>query len=185
MWKLGCTSICKGKIIVMTSAPKLLIVWLLAFQAGSLHVWDRDFLLSAEKWEISQRSLGQTALQRARGADVQGYAHMVVDDHARTLQQLKDLMKKKGVSQPGLATEADVEGAHRLDSVSGAADFDREYISLMTADTQQWLKRFNQAAETADDRAVRAYASAVVPILEKEQQQAADLEKKMSKQPAR
>jgi len=166
----------------MTSVLKLSIGLLLAVQASSLHVWDRDFLLSAEKWEISQRSISQTALERARGADVQDYAHMVVDDHARTLPQLTALMKNKGVSQPGLATEAAVEGAHRLDSVSRAADFDHEYISLMTADTQQWLKRFSKAADTADDREIRAYASAVVPILQKEQQQAANLEKKFAKQ---
>ena len=148
---------------------------------GALPVWDRDFLLNAEKWEVAQRSLSQTALNRARGADVQNYAHTVVDDYSRTLQQLRDLMQKKGVSQPGLQTEADVEGAHRLDSVSGAQDFDREYMTIMAAETQQTLARFRQAAETADDREVRAYASAALPVIERAQQRAAELEKKLSK----
>jgi len=148
---------------------------------GTLPVWDRDFLLNAEKWEIQQQSLSRAALNRARGADVQGYARTVVDDYSRTLQQLRDLMQKKGVSQPGLETEADVQGAHRLDSVTGAEDFDREYITVMAAETQQTLARFRQAAETADDREVRAYASAVLPVVERQQEKAADLEKKLSK----
>ena len=67
---------------------------------GSLPVWDADFLVDAEKWESRQRGLTQAALNRARGADVQSYAQMVMDDHARTLQQLGDLMKKKGSAGP-------------------------------------------------------------------------------------
>jgi putative membrane protein len=144
-----------------------------------LPVWDQDFLVNAQKAEIRQGSLSRAALERAYGADVQSFARMIVDDHTRTLQQLTSLMNKKGVSQPGTATEASAEGKYRLDSLSGSA-FDDEYISLMAAETQQNVERFSRAAETADDREVRAYASSVLPLLEKEQQKAADLEKKLS-----
>jgi putative membrane protein len=148
--------------------------------APSLPVWDQDFLVNAQKAEIRQRSLSQVALNKAYGAGVQSFARMVVDDHTRTLQQLTDLMNKKGVSQPGTASEASAEGTYRLDSLSGSA-FDDEYISLMAAETQQNVERFKRAAETADDREVRAYASAVLPLFERERQKAADLEKKSSK----
>jgi putative membrane protein len=146
----------------------------------SLPVWDQDFLVNAQKAEIRQRSLSRVALNKAYGADVQSFARMVVDDHTRTLQQLINLMNKKGFSQPGTATEASAEGTYRLDSLSGSA-FDDEYISLMAAETQQNVERFRQVAETADDREVRAYASAVLPLFERERQKAADLEKKSSK----
>jgi putative membrane protein len=147
--------------------------------AGSLPVWDQDFLSNAEKSEIRQLSLSKVALDRARGSDVQAYARMVVDDHTRTLQGLRDLMNRKGVSRPGAATEANAEGEYRLDSVSGTAAFDHEYISLMAAETEQTQSRFKQAAETADDREVRAYASAVLPVIQRERDKAADLEKKL------
>jgi len=120
------------------------------------------------------------ALDRARGSDVQSYARMVVDDHRRTLQQLRDLMSKKSVSRPGLGTEATAEGEYRLDSVSGTSAFDHEYMSLMAAETEQTLGRFKQAAETADDREVRAYASGVLPVIEREQRKATEIEKKLS-----
>jgi len=149
--------------------------------AGSLPIWDKDFLLNAEQSEARQLSMSKVALDRAHGSDVQAYAHMVVDNHTRTLQQLRDLMNKKGASQPGSVTEANAEGEYRLDSASGTDAFDHEYISLMAAETEQTLGRFKQAAETADDREVRAYASAVLPVIEKEQRKAADLEKKLSK----
>jgi len=148
--------------------------------APPLPVWDQDFLVNAQKAEIRQASLSRTALDRAYGPDVQSFARMVVDDHTHTLQQLTRLMNKKGVSQPGTGPEANAEGKYRLDSVSGSA-FDDEYISLMAAETQQNVARFSQAAETADDREVRAYASAVLPLFKREQQKAADLENKLSK----
>jgi putative membrane protein len=146
---------------------------------GSLPVWDQDFLANAEKSQIRQLSLSKVALDRARGSDVQAYAQMVVDDHTRTSQQLRDLMNRKGVSRPGAGTEANAEGEYRLDSVSGTAAFDHEYISLMAAETEQTLNRFEQAAETADDREVRAFAVAVLPVVRRERDEAADLEKKL------
>ena len=148
--------------------------------ADSLPVWDQDFLSNAEKAEIGQLSLSKVALDRARGSDVQAYAQMIVDDHTRILQQLRDLMNKKGVARPGAATEANTEGKYRLDSVAGTSAFDHEYISLMAAETEQTLGRFRQAAETADDREVRAYATAVLPVIEKERQKAAELEKTLA-----
>jgi putative membrane protein len=147
--------------------------------APALPVWDQDFLVNAQRAETRQGSLSRTALNRAYGPDVQSFARMVVDDHTHTLQQLTRLMNKKGVSQPGTASEASAEGKYRLDPLSGT-DFDQKYISLMAAETQQNVERFSRAAETADDREVRAYASSVLPLFEKEQQKAADLEKKMS-----
>lgn len=150
--------------------------------AGSLPVWDRDFLVAAEKNEVEERSLSQVAWNQARSADVKEYARAVMADHAQTLEQLRDLMKRKGAVAPGTSTEATAEGAYRLDSLSGAT-FDHEYISLMSAQTQEAVSRFRHAAETADDPEVRAYASSVLPVLVREQQQAADLEKNLTQHP--
>lgn len=143
---------------------------------------DRDFLVGAEKTEVRERSLSQVAWDRAQSADVKEFARAVIDNHEQSLQQLRDLMKRKGLSQPPSVPEASVEGTYRLDSVSGAA-FDHQYISLMTAEIQQAIARFKLAAGTADDPEVRAYAGAVLPVLVTEQQKAADLEKKLAGQP--
>jgi putative membrane protein len=143
---------------------------------------DRDFLVGAEKTEVRERSLSQVAWDRALSADVKEFARAVIDNHEQSLQQLRDLMNRKGLSQPPSVPEAEVEGTYRLDSVSGAA-FDHQYISLMTAEIQQAIGRFKLAAETANDPEVRAYAGAVLPVLEREQQRAADLEKKLARQP--
>ncbi|HEY2383363.1 MAG TPA: DUF4142 domain-containing protein [Terriglobia bacterium] len=150
--------------------------------AGSLPVWDRDFLVAAEKTEVEERSLSQAAWNQARSADVKEYARAVMDDHGQTLQQLRDLMRRKGAGEPGTASEASAEGAYRLDQFSGA-NFDHEYISLMAAETQEAVSRFRQAAETADDREVRSYATSVLPVLVREKQQAADLEKRLAQHP--
>jgi putative membrane protein len=143
---------------------------------------DRDFLVGAEKTEVRERSLSQVAWDRALSADVKEFARAVIENHEQSLQRLRDLMNRKGLSQPPSVPEAAVEGTYRLDSVSGAA-FDHQYISLMTAEIQQAIGRFKLATETATDPEVRAYAVAVLPVLESEQQKAADLEKKLAGQP--
>ena len=144
-------------------------------------VADRDFLIGAEKTEVRERSLSQVAWDRALSADVKEFAHAVIDNHEQSLQQARDLMNRKGWSQSPSVPEASIEGTYRLDSVG--ADFDHQYISLMTAETQQAIGRFKLATETSDDPEVRAYAGAVLPVLEREHQEAADLEKKLAGQP--
>jgi putative membrane protein len=143
---------------------------------------DTDFLVGAEKTEVRVRSLSQVAWNRALSADVKEFARSVIDNHDQSLQQLRDLMNRKGLSQPPSVPEAAVEGTYRLDSVSGAA-FDHQYISLMTAEIQQAILRFKMASETADDPEVRAYAGAALLILDREHQEAAGLEKKLAGQP--
>ena len=142
----------------------------------------RDFLIAAEKAEVMEQSLSQAAWDRAESAEVKEYARSVIDNHAKSLQQLRDLMDRKGVSQPPSVPEARIEGEYRLDSLSGAA-FDHEYISLMTAETQQAAARFKQAEETSGDPEVRAYAHAVLPVLEREHEKGWALERKLAKQP--
>ena len=142
---------------------------------------DRDFLVGAEKTEVRERSMSQVAWDRALSADVKEFARAVIDNHEESLQQARDLMNKKGWGQPPSVPEASVEGTFRLDSAG--ADFDHQYISLMAAETQQAIGRFKLATETTDDSEVRAYANAVLPVLEQERQEAADLEKKLAGQP--
>jgi putative membrane protein len=142
---------------------------------------DRDFLVGAEKTEVKERSLSQVAWNRALSAKVKEFARTVIDNHEQSLRQLRDLMQRKGWSQPPSVPEASAEGTYRLDSSS--ATFDHQYISLMTAETQQAIARFKLATETADDPEVRAYAAAGLPILEREHQKAADLEKKLAGEP--
>jgi putative membrane protein len=148
----------------------------------SLLIWDRDFLVGAAKLEARERSLSRVAWDRAVSADVKEYAHAVMDNHADSLRRLRDLMNQKGLDQAPAIEEAKFEGEYRLDRLSGAA-FDHEYISFMSADTQQAVTQFRQASETADDPDVRAYARAVLPVLVGEREKAADLEKKLAQQP--
>ena len=144
---------------------------------------DRDFLIAAEKAEVKEQSLSQAAWDRAQSAEVKEYAQSVIDNHAQSLQELRDLMNRKGVSQPPSVPEARIEGAYRLDSLSGSPAFDHEYISLMAAETQQAVTRLKRAEETSGDPDVRAYAHAFLPVLEREQGKAAELERKLAKQP--
>src|SRR6516165_7782647 len=106
-------------------------------------VADRDFLIGAEKTEVRERSLSQVAWDRALSADVKEFARAVIDNHEQSLQQARDLMNRKGWSQSPSVPEASIEGTYRLDSVG--ADFDHQYISLMTAETQQAIGRFKLA----------------------------------------
>ena len=147
-----------------------------------LPIWDRDFLVNTAKAEAREQGLSQIAWNRAVSADVKEFARMVMDNHAQTLSQLEALMKKKDLAPPPSVAEAKVEGHYELEALSDGA-FDHEYIARMTAEMQQAIARLRQAAETTEDRDVRAYASEVLPVFQREQQQALDLEKKLAKQP--
>jgi putative membrane protein len=142
---------------------------------------DKDFLISALKSEIWQKSLAQTAIEKSANPDVHRFAQQLAEDRERALTELRTLMKAKGVSEPpDLSDEMRLEADNRLHHTSGSA-FDDEFVSLITADQQETVRLFDSAANTLPDPDIRSYAARVLPSLRKDLDTAIGLERKIRK----
>ena len=142
---------------------------------------DDTFLVKAQKAEITQTTLSQLAMEQSQSPDVRAYAHQVITNYRQALVDLTDLMKAKNIARTFADEEIQLEARNRLHGLSGSA-FDREYVSLMTAEQQAALAMFRSVAETASDPSVRNYAQTVLPSLRKDFDTAVALEKKLASQ---
>ena len=142
---------------------------------------DGTFLVKAQKAEITQTTLSQLAMEQSQTPDVRAYAHQVITNYRQALVDLADLMKAKNIARTFADEEIQLEARNRLQGLSGSA-FDREYVSLMTAEQQDDVAMFRSVAETASDPSVRNYAQTVLPSLRKDFDTAVALEKKLASQ---
>src|SRR5262245_14022636 len=140
---------------------------------------DKEFLINAEKSEIRQKTLAETALAKSTDADIRAFANQVASERSRDLEKLRAVMKIKDFAQPATEEELELEAMNRLHRLTGSA-LDHEFISLITAEQQQSIGAFDRAAETAADPDVREYASQVLPTLRKDYAAALALEAKLS-----
>jgi putative membrane protein len=139
---------------------------------------DKEFLMNAEKSEIRQKALAETALAKSTNADIRAFANQVASERSRDLEKLRAVMKIKDFAQPATEEELELEAMNRLHRLTGTA-LDHEFISLITAEQQQSIGAFDRAAETATDPDVRKYASEVLPTLRKDFDTAVALETKL------
>jgi predicted outer membrane protein len=139
---------------------------------------EQGFLASTAKSLTRMKTMSSVVLKRSGTVRAKEYAQRTLDNYTGALQQLSDLMKKKGAAKPASLPEVTIAALSRLQNVPDAA-VDPEFISLMTAEQQQLIPTFRNTAETAADPDVRAFAKGVLPILQKDYDDALGIEKKM------
>jgi putative membrane protein len=137
-------------------------------QTGGLTTGDREFIIGAAQGNLAEVKLGELAKEHSHTASVQKFAERMVKDHTKTLGQLKVLASKKSVDLPTTLTTEQQDTYDRLSKLNGA-DFDKAYMDSMVKDHDEDVSMFKQAASTAQDADVRAFASKSLPTLQSHQ----------------
>ena len=145
-----------------------------------LSIDDEDFLVKAERAEITQTALSEVALDKSSNDDIRQFAYQVITNYRPALELLTELRKQKNLPESSaIVQEMQLVARNRLSGLSRGA-FDYEFISLMTAEQQEAVATFNSAAETAADPEIRNYAKSVLPLLREDFDTASTLEKKFA-----
>lgn len=110
---------------------------------------DRDFvedLTIAGKAEVE---IGQMAMQRAASAEVKQFADMMVKDHSKAGEELKQVAMKHAIPLPAALDAPHEELKTKLSNLQGA-EFDREYMSAMVDGHENVVDRLQTRA--SEDR---------------------------------
>jgi putative membrane protein len=139
--------------------------------------------MMANKAEIR---LGELAAGRAQNAQVKQFAQMMVRDHGKALNELKQAVKSAAITEPANLDSKHQELYERLSKLNGA-EFDREYMKAMVdghRDVEEMLSNraeharsttgtSGRAADEAPiDNAVTQWASKTVPVVTQHRQKA-------------
>jgi putative membrane protein len=126
---------------------------------------EQDFMMKATQAHLSEIDMARLAMQRSQNSDVKDFANMIQSDHTNALEDLTDLMKDRGVSQPKALTPETKADIERMTALSGP-EFDREFVNMMVADHQKGIEMFRDQASIAQNPDVKKYAENLLPTLE-------------------
>jgi putative membrane protein len=108
---------------------------------------------------------GVQAVQDAKVAEKEGDASVkavasrIVNERGRSNQELLALAKKKGL---GLGTD-------KIKARSmGKSNFDKQFVHTLSGDYQEDVKLLQAAAQSSDDKDIKAWATKTLPIVKGE-----------------
>jgi putative membrane protein len=97
---------------------------------NQLAAGDRDFIEESSAAGMAEVELGKLAAERAQSADVKQFAQMMVTDHTKAGDALKQVASRYNFTPPAEMAEKHRDLRDRLSRLQGA-EFDREYMRAM------------------------------------------------------
>lgn len=144
---------------------------------SSLGMGERNFVQDQLKDVTREVELGRLAQQQATSPDVRQFGSMMVEDHTRAGNQLREVAQRANVEIEH-DTEAARDDREKLSKLSGA-EFDREYIDMMVKDHQDAVDALKGKAEDAENPGVKQWASATLPRVQHHLELAQQLQERL------
>lgn len=138
---------------------------------------DQQFVDMAAQIDMVEANLGQLAGNTAESQPVKDFGQTLVTDHTSDYQQLSTAAKQANLNVPtAIDAEHNKAMIDPFQKLKGAA-FDRKYAQEMVAGHTKALAMYKKEAADAQNDAIKSYAQAAIPVLEKHLSAAKDLEK--------
>jgi putative membrane protein len=122
-----------------------------------------DFAKEAANGGMLEVELGQLAQQKAVTQRVKDFGAMMVRDHTKANDDLKNSVSGKITLSTTMPDQYQKHVNHLRDE-SGIA-FDKEYMKMMVDDHEKDIKKFEEIAKESKDPAVRDFAKNTLPTL--------------------
>ena len=161
--------------IVLASVPALAQKKAAAEKAGS----DQQFVDFAAQTDMMEANLGQLAANAASSQQVKDYASTLVTDHTTDYGQLATAAKQANLTVPNAIDTEHNKMLAPFEKLKGAA-FDHKYAQEMVMGHTKAIAMYKKEAENGQNDALKNYAQAALPVLEKHLTGAKDLQKSKS-----
>ncbi len=139
---------------------------------------DLAFMNDAAPGSMAEVEMGHMAAKLAQSSDVKKFGELMVVDHTKAADELKQLASTKKVTLPAMVNPSHKEAMEKLSKLKGA-DFDHEYVTAMVADHEKDVAAFENAVKAGVDADVKAFAAKTLPTLKAHLQMIRDIATKM------
>lgn len=155
----------------------MLSITLLAQHEHGGAMSDQQFVDFAGQTNMVEANLGQLAQNNAASQQVKDYGQMLATDHTNDQHQLTIAAQQANLTVP---TAIDEEHNKALigpmNELHGEA-FDHKFIQEMITGHTKAIETYKKEAADAQNPAIKSYAEAALPVLQKHLEAAKDLEK--------
>lgn len=135
---------------------------------------DEQFVRNAAEASMSQVDIGKVAEQRSQNPEVKKFAQMMVEEHAKLTEQLKQMGMSENINLPTSVSRDDANAHRSLNTMNGP-NFDRAYLERVSSELHRQLGAFERGASLGTKPALKEYAQRTQPTLESELQQVKQL----------
>lgn len=139
---------------------------------------EQDFAKDAAAGGMMEVQLGNIAQKNSSTKAVQDFGKMMVDDHSKINDNLKDLASKKNVALPSTVTDKQQKDIDKLSKETGTA-FDKDYVSMMIDDHKKDIADFKKAGDKMKDPDFKNFVIKTLPTLQKHLDAIESIKKKM------
>lgn len=130
-----------------------------------LSMQDKSFADAAAKGGMMEVMLGQLAATNASSSTVKNLGAMMVKDHSKANDELKQWASTVGYTLP---TSMDPNQQKMVDDLKmkKGADFDKAYTDMMVSDHKKDVAAFKEEASKGTEATLKSWAGKTVPTLE-------------------
>ena len=151
----------------VTSTPILVLLAAAGVaNTASLNNADKQFLDMAAKTDMTEAHEGQMAENQGTRGDIKSFGQTLVTDHSADYTKLSELAAKTGVTIPTGINVAQDRDIVQLEHLTGN-QFDHQFTTDEIAAHRRVLATYKREAKDGHDADVKAYASQMIPTLEK------------------
>ena len=128
---------------------------------------DRAFMADAAVGGLFEVEAGKLAAERGSDSGVKDFGKMLMDDHGAANKELGELAAARSITLPSRLPKNQQSTLRRL-ARAPAGKFDRQFVQQIgIEDHRSDIRKFEDAAKTARDPEVKAFAEKSLPTLRK------------------
>jgi putative membrane protein len=159
-------------VAVWLSAPFLLNPAAFAAQAPTTEGFVQTVAIS-DMFEIQA---GQLAAEKAQNSDVKSFGQEMVDDHSKTSDDLKELIKDENIKVE-VPAKLDDDHQAKLDKLNGLSgnQFDKTYIQMQVKAHEKAVSLFEAYAAAGENDDLKDWAGDTLPKLKEHLAEANEL----------
>lgn len=126
---------------------------------------DAEFAAEAASAGMMEVELGRLAQTNASNQRVKNFGEMMVKDHSKANDELKQLASAKNIQLPSAPMDDHQKHIDDLRDKTGV-EFDKDYMKMMVDDHKEDIKKFQDAATEVNDADLKAFAAKNLPLLQ-------------------
>lgn len=126
----------------------------------------KKFAKDAATGGMMEVQLGNVAMKNSATQSIKDFGKMMVDDHTKINDQLKDLASKKMIDLPSTVTSDQQKDIDNLSKKTGA-DFDKAYVKMMVDDHKKDISDFKKNGDKLTDSDFKTFIMNALPTLQK------------------
>lgn len=120
---------------------------------------DADFLMNAAEMHLEQISLGKLAQQKGNSTHVKNLGKTMVDEHSKSLSELKMLAQSKSIAIPTSITDDSKETLQELTDITSGDEFGKSYSDMMVERHEEAIEIYETASTESEDSDIKTWAS--------------------------